>query len=118
VDEQFVSDFSAGTLADIKQDLDTPRALQKLRKLEKDELVSGATKAACFNSLDAIYGLEFAREPKVKAEATPEIMDLLEKRSSARAAKDFGQSDELRDELLKLGISIKDSSAGQDWEWI
>jgi cysteinyl-tRNA synthetase len=62
--------------------------------------------------------LEFAREPKAKAEATPEILDLLTKRSMARAAKDFGQSDELRDKLLKLGISIKDSSAGQDWEWI
>jgi cysteinyl-tRNA synthetase len=118
IDKQFVTDFCDGSLADIKQDLDTPRALQKLRKLEKDDLVSGASKAACFNSLDAIYGLEFAREPKAKAEATPEILDLLEKRSSARTAKDFGQSDELRDQLLKLGISIKDSSSGQDWEWI
>ena len=118
IENRFVSDFCEGSLTDIKEDLDTPRALQKLRKLEKDELVSGATKAACFNSLDAIYGLEFAREPKAKAEATPEILDLLTKRSQARAAKDFGQSDELRDKLLKLGISIKDSSAGQDWDWI
>ena len=118
IENRFVNDFCEGSLADIKEDLDTPRALQKLRKLEKDELVSGATKAACFNSLDAIYGLEFAREPKAKAEATPEILDLLTKRSQARAAKDFGQSDELRDKLLKLGISIKDSSAGQDWDWI
>lgn len=118
LDNKFVSDFCEGSLADIKQDLDTPRALQKLRKLEKDELVSGNTKVACFNALDEIYGLEFAKEPKVKAEATPEILDLLTQRGAARAAKDFSQSDELRDQLLKLGISIKDSAAGQDWEWI
>ena len=118
VDGQFVTDFSAGTLADIKQDLDTPRALQQLRKLEKDELISGATKAACFISVDEIYGLEIARTPKAKAEATTEISDLLEKRKRARETKDFAASDDLRDQLLKLGVSIKDSPAGQEWDWI
>lgn len=118
IDNQFVSEFCQGSLEDIKEDLDTPRALQKLRKLEKDELVSGSTKVACFNSLDEIYGLEFAKEPKVKAAATPEILDLLSKRSVARAAKDFNLSDDLRDKLVKLGISVRDSSTGQDWEWL
>jgi cysteinyl-tRNA synthetase len=118
VDEQFVRDFCEGSLADIQQDLDTPRALQQLRKLEKDELISGATKLACFVSVDEIYGLEIARAPKVKAEATPEILDLLEKRKLARETKDFPASDNLRDQLLKLGISIKDSPAGQEWDWI
>jgi len=117
VDNQFVSDFSAGSLADIKQDLDTPRALQQLRKLEKDELISGATKAACFGAVDEIYGLEITRAPKAKVEATAEILDLLEKRKLARESKDFAASDNLRDQLLKLGISIKDSPAGQEWDW-
>jgi len=117
IDNQFVSDFSAGSLADIKQDLDTPRALQQLRKLEKDELISGATKAACFSAVDEIYGLEIARAPKAKAEATAEILELLEKRKLARESKDFAASDNLRDQLLKLGISIKDSPAGQEWDW-
>jgi len=118
VDNQFVSDFCEGTLADIQQDLDTPRALQQLRKLEKDDLLSGATKAECFIRVDEIYGLEIARAPKVKAEATPEILDLLEKRRSARESKDFAASDSLRDQLIKLGISIKDSPNGQEWDWI
>lgn len=117
VDEQFVNDFCEGSLADIQQDLDTPRALQQLRKLEKDELISGATKLACFVSVDEIYGLDIARAPKAKTEATPEILDLLEKRKIARETKDFAASDNLRDQLLKLGISIKDSPAGQEWDW-
>ena len=118
VDNKFVSDFCEGTLADIQQDLDTPRALQQLRKLEKEDLLSGATKAACFIRVDEIYGLEIARAPKVKAEATPEISDLLKERKRARESKDFVASDKLRDQLLKLGISIKDSPSGQDWDWI
>jgi cysteinyl-tRNA synthetase len=118
VDHKFVSDFCKGTLADIQQDLDTPRALQQLRKLEKDELLSGATKAECFIRVDEIYGLEIARAPKVKAEATPEILNLLEERKRARESRDFAASDSLRDQLVKLGISIKDSPTGQEWDWI
>ncbi len=118
VDNKFVSDFCEGTLGDIQQDLDTPRALQQLRRLEKDELISGATKVACFIRVDEIYGLEIARAPKVKAEATPEISDLLEERKRARESKNFEASDKLRDQLLKLGISIKDSPSGQEWDWI
>jgi hypothetical protein len=95
-------------LADIKQDLDTPRALQQLRKLEKDELISGATKAACFSAVDEVYGLEIARAPKAKAEATAEILELLEKRKLARESKDFAASDNLRDQLLKLGQILLD----------
>ena len=65
-----------------------------------------------------MHGLDIARAPKAKVEATPEILDLLEKRKIARETKDFVASDTLRDQLLKLGISIKDSPAGQEWDWI
>ncbi|CAB4729649.1 unannotated protein [freshwater metagenome] len=118
IDKQFVSEFTQGSLADIQRDLDTPRALQQLRKLEKDEYLTGATKAKCFEEVDHIYALDLIRPPKAKAEASAEITELLEKRAAARAAKDFAQSDELRDQLTKLGISVKDSPTGQNWDWI
>ena len=37
-------------------------------------------------------------------------------RSEVRAAKDFKKSDELRDELVKLGIALYDSPQGTTWE--
>jgi cysteinyl-tRNA synthetase len=118
LDSNFIKDFCEGSLIDINQDLDTPRAIQQLRKLEKDEEISGRTKAACFEVMDQIYGLEISRAPKVRAEATPEIIELLEKRKIARASKDFAMSDQLRDQLTKLGISVKDSATDQDWNWL
>ena len=118
VDSKFVSEFVQGSLADIQRDLDTPRAIQKLRKLERDELISGATKAACFTEIDKIYALDLARPPKLKAELSPELQDLISKRSQARAAKNFALSDELRSELNKLGVSVKDTSEGQELDWI
>ena len=118
VDKQFVAEFVQGSLADIQRDLDTPRAIQQLRKLERDEYLSGATKAQCFEILDGIYALDISRAPKDRAEPTETILELLEKRSTARAAKDFSMSDQLRDQLTKLGISVKDSPEGQVWDWL
>ncbi|MFZ4063543.1 MAG: cysteine--tRNA ligase [Candidatus Nanopelagicaceae bacterium] len=118
IDKQFVNEFCQGSLADIQHDLDTPRAIQQLRKLERDEYLSGATKASCFEIMDQIFALDISRAPKGKAEPTLEIVELLEKREIARASKDFGLSDQLRDQLTKLGISVKDSPTGQDWDWL
>ena len=118
VDSKFVSEFVQGSLADIQRYLDTPRAIQKLRKLERDELISGATKAACLTEIDKIYALDLARPPKLIAELSPELQDLINRRSQARAAKDFALSDELRSELNKLGVSVKDTPEGQEWDWI
>jgi len=44
------------------------------------------------------------------------IDDLIEKRSLAKAVKDFASSDALRDELLALDISIMDTAQGTFWE--
>lgn len=118
LDEKFLNDFTEGSLSDIQSDLDTPRALQQLRKLEKDELISGATKAACFEVMDRIYGLDISRGPIAKAELSKDLLELLEERKGARLAKDFAKSDELRDQMAKLGILVKDTPGGQEWDWI
>lgn len=43
------------------------------------------------------------------------IEDLLQKREKARAAKDWKESDRIRDELKAIGIIIEDSSQGTTW---
>jgi cysteinyl-tRNA synthetase len=44
------------------------------------------------------------------------IASLIEARSEARAARDWTRADELRDELLEMGIAIKDDAGGTAWE--
>ncbi|MBO4314029.1 MAG: cysteine--tRNA ligase [Desulfovibrio sp.] len=41
---------------------------------------------------------------------------LLEKRKQARDEKDFAKSDELRDALLAMGITVRDAPSGQEWD--
>jgi hypothetical protein len=42
-----------------------------------------------------------------------EVLNLLEQRKTARAQKDFAESDRLRDEIKKLGWVVKDTKDGQ-----
>lgn len=44
------------------------------------------------------------------------IDQIVNARSTARAAKDFAKSDELRKELTDLGISVMDLPQGSFWE--
>ena len=45
-----------------------------------------------------------------------EIEKLIEERQAARKAKDFKRADEIRDELLKKGIILKDTREGVKWQ--
>ncbi|MEQ1875757.1 MAG: cysteine--tRNA ligase [Bdellovibrionia bacterium] len=45
-----------------------------------------------------------------------EVDTLVAGRTQARAAKDFKKSDEIRDQLLKMGISVHDTAEGTIWE--
>ncbi len=47
-----------------------------------------------------------------------EINDLVEKRSVAKKQKDFGLSDQIRDALVKKGISVMDGALRTTWEVI
>jgi cysteinyl-tRNA synthetase len=46
------------------------------------------------------------------------LIDLLQKeRKKAKASKDFAKSDEIRNEILKLGIEIKDTKDSFEWSY-
>ena len=40
---------------------------------------------------------------------------VLEERAQAKAAKDWGRSDAIRDHLKELGITVKDTKNGAEW---
>ena len=45
----------------------------------------------------------------------PETAALLEARATARAARDWAESDRLRDELAERGVAVEDTRDGQRW---
>ena len=117
VDQAAVQRFTDEIMADLRQDLDTPRALQKLRGIEKSEIISAASKYEIFITTDKVFGLDLARQP-YKSELPVELADLLEKRVQARASGNFAESDRLRDLLAENKVVVRDSKEGQSWDWL
>jgi cysteinyl-tRNA synthetase len=101
-------------LAAIYADLDTPRALQRLRIIEKSTALTPMEKAGIFRFADQILGLDLIRIPE-KRELTELQSQLLQEREVARASKDFAESDRLRDVLAESGLEIQDGPQGQFW---
>ena len=94
-----------------KNDLDTPKALIRLRAIEKSEL---ANKREIFLYADQVLGLKLA-VGVTRKELTPQMQKLLADRLQARNEKCWRESDELREQLEQLGLTIKDTPAGQIW---
>jgi cysteinyl-tRNA synthetase len=44
------------------------------------------------------------------------VQELVDARNAARKAKDFKESDRIRDELAAMGVMLKDSKDGTTWE--
>ncbi len=110
--------YSTAVLDAFEDDLDTPRALQAMRRLEKDEAVPPGAKFETFAWADELLGLDLARlvgQPVFVAELPSGAAELLEARAAARAERDFAASDRLRAELAGLGVGVTDTPGGQEW---
>ncbi|MCF7845610.1 MAG: cysteine--tRNA ligase [Candidatus Peribacteraceae bacterium] len=104
VDQKAVDQFSEA-LAD---DLNSPRALAAAWEYARSPKANQAT----FNKFDEVLGLDLAHQENNEVKITPELQKLLDERAAARAAKDFKKSDELRDQIFKLGFDIEDTADG------
>jgi cysteinyl-tRNA synthetase len=98
----------------LNNDLDTPKAIQYLRNIEKNEDLSN--RAALFLFADQILGLDLDREEVAKA-LTPEQEEIFKLRQIARNEKQWAKSDELRIKLEQSGLEIMDGPQGQSWNW-
>lgn len=111
----------------LEDDLNTPTALAALNQLAKeldqapeDEKPRLATRLA---SAGRAMGLlmhdpaDWLATRLTDVELSEAVIEgKIAKRNEARAAKDFAQSDAIRDELLAAGIVIKDGPEGTTWE--
>lgn len=65
--------------------------------------------------IDELFGLRLiADTPDVSSE----VYNLIRERDAARAEKDFEKSDQIRNELLRQNIALRDSQDGASWYYI
>ena len=116
--EGFVTKFEAA-MAD---DFNTADALAAIFELVKfantnvDENSSREFAGGLYEELfklSDVLGLKIEKKEEI---LDKEIEDLIQERQAARKAKDFKRADEIRDELLKKGIILKDTREGVKWQ--
>jgi cysteinyl-tRNA synthetase len=94
-------------------DLDTPKAILRLRAIEKDSSIGAQDKRAIFLYADLVLGLDLDRKPSTELSAEAE--SLLEDRAAARLAGNWSESDRIRDALAAMKVDVRDSKDGQSW---
>ena len=65
-----------------------------------------------FRRMDSVLGVIFFGKA-AKADVPAEIQEMLDRRAEARKAKNWAESDRLRDEIAAAGWIVKDSKDGQ-----
>lgn len=92
----------------MNDDLNTPRALQVLWKLVRDEKAEG--KINTIKKMDEVFGLKLLEKEEIKI---PEkILKLVEEREIARREKNWKKSDEIREKINKMGFAVDDTGEG------
>ncbi len=104
INEKYLKEFTEA----VNDDLDTPKALQVLWKLVRDEKAEGKIKT--IEKMDEVLGLELLKREDIKI--NKEIQDLINKREKARKDKNWKLADEIRDKINKLGYTIDDTKDG------
>jgi cysteinyl-tRNA synthetase len=66
--------------------------------------------------LAGVLGLTFKEQEKPFTDAAPFIELLLKTRKQLRDAKQFKLADEIRNTLLKMGLTLEDNSQGTTWK--
>ena len=116
--------FLCGDVLDaLYDDLNTPKAFAALHELRSEAAKGSKSAAGGLKASTQLIGLlqrpatEWrAFRPASVSIDESKIVNLIEARAAARAAKDFKESDRIRDELAAMGVFLKDSKDGTTWE--
>jgi cysteinyl-tRNA synthetase len=106
-------------------DFNTPLALAALYELVKaintardngadDEQLKSAQDT--LRELTGVLGLQL-KEKTGSSDAEAQVNTLIEERNEARKQKNWARSDEIRDQLKEMGVTIEDSKDGTKWRW-
>lgn len=102
-------------LSQLANDLNTANALTVLYKCLNDKELSSGEKAFALARMDEVLQLGLFEEKELELGLKEKIEAMVEERNQAKLEKDYAKADKIRDELIAMGVSIKDSKDGTTW---
>jgi cysteinyl-tRNA synthetase len=113
----------ADALDGLMDDLNTPKTLASLHALRAEATSGARGAAACLKASAQMLGLlQNSTDawkswvPSSSQIQVEQVNRLVDQRTAARLAKNFKESDRIRDELAAMGVVVKDSKDGTTWE--
>jgi len=120
----------ANVIEALGDDLNTPMALGEIHKLSDSARKGDFRAAQCLHQAGKFLGIflhtlkswrDFAALGRATGEMMPKdfkdkVNSLVNARAVARKAKNFKESDRIRDELAAMGVILKDSKDDTTWE--
>ena len=106
-------------------DLNVPKALPILDEVLATKSLTPATRLHLIERMDQVFGLQLDGMTRTALRVRPvlartderKIAKRLAERQAARAAKNFGLSDSIRDDLAVAGVDVMDGDPlGWDWK--
>jgi cysteinyl-tRNA synthetase len=127
-DTQAIGEVDEQVLGSLFDDLNTSNAITHLHGIAS-EIRAGASglaqielkrqlkaSAMMLGLLKQSEGEYLKSDPRAIIVDEATVKALMERRTAARARKDFKESDRIRDQLAAMGVVIKDSKEGTTWE--
>lgn len=100
----------------LEDDLNTSNSLTCLFDLLKDNETNNSTKISLVKDFDNVLSLSLLKKEEVDEKLSSKIEDMINKRNEYKMNKEYEKADNIRNELLNMGVVIKDSKEGTSYE--
>ena len=100
----------------ISDDLNTANAISLIYELLKSD-ESDALKYNLISSFDQVLSLNLCTSESISLELRDYIEEKINERNEAKIAKNYALADEIRENLLKKGIVLKDTKEGTTYSF-
>jgi cysteinyl-tRNA synthetase len=99
----------------INDDLDLPTALRIAREVPHDAKIEPGERRRLLLDFDRVLGLRLDTvRPRSERTFSDEVLKLVKQRDEARAAKNWQESDRIRDQLKARGYEVRDTPHGTE----
>lgn len=99
----------------INDDLNLPTALSITRETARDNRIEPAERRRLLLDFDRVLGLRLdAVAPRAPRVLSDEVRELVRKRDAARSARNWKESDLIRDQLKVMGFEVRDTPQGTE----
>ncbi len=101
----------------LNNNLNTSMCLTIIYDVLKDNQLNDITKKELISKFDEVLSLDLLKNNDIDKQLENKIKQLIELRNNYKTEKNYEKADEIRDEIIKLGVNIKDTKEGTQIIW-